>query len=204
MANEPITIRSYRRIFHVDRRLYKIEDWTIPVPGGVPLLAVAYFAVTLLAVLIAGVIPGLGDLLGLLSPPLRYVVLPLAVAVLGTQVAPDGRKAHRFAVDWIALRLRRRRRSAGRPVGLDDEPHAWEATLPVAPDAHSATLHRARVQGPALVRFSRDVEVTQPRRRARALRVRPMRTHRGGRPARTRLDDTVALDDGQRLEIAPR
>lgn len=202
MADEPTIIRSYRRIFHVDRRLYKIQEWTIPVPGGIPLLAVGYFAVTLLAVLIIGVIPGLGELMALLSPPLRYVVLPLAVAVLGTQVAPDGRKAHRFAGGWLALRVRRRRRSAGRAVALDQEPHPWQATLAVARDAHGPQLRAARISGPAIVRFSDDVEVTRPRRHG-PLRVRPLRPT-ARRPARVTIEDCVELDGDQRLEVRPR
>lgn len=203
MADAPITIRSYRRIFHVDRRLYRIQDWTIPVPGGVPLLAVAYFAATLIAVLIAGALPGLEQLVGLLNPPLRYVVLPLAVAVLGTQIAPDGRKAHRFAADWLALRARRRRRSAGRAIALEDEPHEWQATLAVGPDGQGAQLTPGRVVGPATVHFATDVEVTQPRRGRGAVRVRAPRPA-SRRRARTHLDDLVDLADGQRLEITPR
>ena len=66
--------------------------------------------------------PGSASWSGVLSPPLRYVVVPLAVAVLGTQAAPDGRAAHRFALDWLRLRLRARRRSAGRVVPLEGEP----------------------------------------------------------------------------------
>src|SRR3954470_24270675 len=101
-----MVIRSYRRVFEVDRRIYRVDRWALPVPGGVPLRAVGYFAVAVLAVVILGKLPGTGELIGRLSPPLRYVVLPLAVAVLGTQVAPDGRTAHRFAADWLRFKLR--------------------------------------------------------------------------------------------------
>jgi hypothetical protein len=113
---ERVVIRSYRRVFQVDRRIYRVDRWALPVPGGVPLRAVGYFAAT---VLLAAVLP-----LGILSPPLRYVVVPLAVAVLGTQAAPDGRTAHRFAWDWLRFRLRAHRR------------------------------HRACVRGPARVTFN--------------------------------------------------
>src|SRR5919109_1037973 len=109
-----VVIRSYRRVFEVDRRIYRVDRWALPVPGGVPLRAVGYFAATVLAVVILDGLPLTGELLAMLSPPLRYVVLPLAVAVLGTQAAPDGRTAHRFAADWLRLRGRARRRCAGR------------------------------------------------------------------------------------------
>ena len=53
------------------------------------------------------------------------MVVPLAVAVLGTQAAPDGRVAHRFAWDWLCLRMRTRRRSAAATVPLEGEAVAW-------------------------------------------------------------------------------
>src|SRR4051794_41950914 len=111
---ERVVIRSYRRVFEVDRRIYRVDRWALPVPGGVPLRALGYFAATALLMVL------LGDLVSFLSPPLRFVVVPLAVAVLGTQAAPDGRTAHRFAWDWLCFRLRARRRSAGRVLRLED------------------------------------------------------------------------------------
>src|SRR5437763_856897 len=147
-------IRSYRRVFEVDRRIYRVDRWALPVPGGVPLRAVGYFAATLLAVVIAGALPATGELVGAVSAPIRFVVVPLAVAVLGTQAAPDGRTAHRFALDWLRLRWRARRRSAGRVVSIEGEPIAWHADLPVRWDANAAELQPARVRGPARVTFA--------------------------------------------------
>ena len=118
---ERLVVRSYRRVFQVDRRIYRVDRWVLPVPGGVPLRGMAYFAVALLAVVVAGRLPGVGDLICQLAAPLRYVVVPMAVALLGTQAAPDGRVAHRFAWDWLCLRMRTRRRSAGRTVPLERE-----------------------------------------------------------------------------------
>ena len=73
-----VIIRSYRRVFEVDRRIYRVDRWALPVPGGVPLRAVGYFAAAVLAIVIASGLPGVGELIGMVSPPLRYVVLPLA------------------------------------------------------------------------------------------------------------------------------
>ena len=92
-----MVIRSYRRVFEVDRRIYRVDRWALPVPGGVPLRAVGYFAATLLLVIVTGALPGVGALIADVSAPLRFVIAPLAVAVLATQAAPDGRAAHRFA-----------------------------------------------------------------------------------------------------------
>src|SRR3954466_640751 len=143
-----VMIRSYRRVFEVDRRIYRVDRWALPVPGGVPLRAVGYFAGSLLLVVL------LGELVAFLSPPLRYVVVPLAVAVLGTQAAPDGRTAHRFAWEWLRFRCRAHRRSAGRVVRPEDEPVRWDGDLAVRWDADGAELHHARVRGPARVTFN--------------------------------------------------
>src|SRR3954470_2380256 len=149
-----MVIRSYRRVFEVDRRIYRVDRWALPVPGGVPLRAVGYFTATVLAVLIFGGLPLTGELVGMLAPPLRYVVVPLAIAVFGTQVAPDGRTAHRFALDWLRCRWRARRLAAGRVVRLEDEPVRWDGELAVRWDADGSELHRGRVKGPARVTFN--------------------------------------------------
>jgi hypothetical protein len=41
---DSLTIRSYRRVFEVDRRIYRVDRWALPVPGGVPLRGMGYFA----------------------------------------------------------------------------------------------------------------------------------------------------------------
>lgn len=150
-----MVIRSYRRVFQVDRRIYRVDRWALPVPGGVPLRAVGYFIAALLLVLLLGRVPGFTEI----SAPIRFVVLPLAVAVLGTQAAPDGRVAHRFALDWVRLRWRARRRSAGRPMALEGEPIPWHGELPVRWDGDGAQLHAGRVRGPARITFGVPVEV---------------------------------------------
>src|SRR3954449_8997270 len=142
---EPLIVRSYRRVFRVDRRGYRVDRWALPVPGGVPRRGAGYFSATLVLVLIAGALPGLGAVVQELTPPLRFVVLPLAAAMLGTQAAPDGRVAHRFARDWLAFRVRARRRCAGRPVALEGEVTPLGGMVSATWDAHSPRLRRARV-----------------------------------------------------------
>jgi hypothetical protein len=187
-----LIIRSYRRVFEVDRRIYRVDRWALPVPGGVPLRGVGYFAATLALVVVLGALPAIGELLAALSPPLRYVLLPLAVAVLGTQAAPDGRAAHRFAWEWLRLRLRARRRCAGRVVALEGEPTSWSGVLAVRWDGHGPRLHRGRVRGPA--RITVNVPVCLAQRGGRLV----ARAERGECAAQP-----VVLCGGTVLEIAP-
>jgi TcpE family len=189
---ERFVIRSYRRVFEVDRRIYRIDRWTLPVPGGVPLRGLGYFTAGVLAIIAADRLPGVGALVDAVSPPLRYVILPLLVAMVATQAAPDGRAAHRFAWDWLRLRLRARRRCAGRVVPLEGETVAWHGRLGVAWDRHGAELHRARVRGPVRVTFTVPVRLDG---RGRRLIARPAPDERG--PA------TVVLCGDAVLEVRP-
>src|SRR3954453_8330524 len=104
--------------------------------------------------ILLSVLPATGGLFGAISAPLRYVIIPLAVAVLGSQAAPDGRAAHRFAADWAALKLRARRHSAGRVMPLEDDPVLWHGDLGVTWDEHGTQVARGRVVGPARITFN--------------------------------------------------
>jgi len=50
--DESAPIRNYQRIFRPDHRIYAIDGKSIPVPGGVPIAWLAYFAATLLTVIV--------------------------------------------------------------------------------------------------------------------------------------------------------
>ncbi len=189
MADQMI-VRSYRRVFRIDRRIYRVDRWMLPVPGGVPLRGVGYFAVALAAILVLETLPVVGDALGAITAPLRYVVAPLAVAVLGAQVSPDGRSAHRFAAGWLGLRLRARRRSAGRCAPREGERVRWDGVIATSGDEHSPVLRAGRVEGPAIVTFGVPVDVVLDRRGRRTARP-------DGEVA------AVSLAVGERLEVRP-
>ena len=187
---ERLIVRSYRRVFRIDRRIYRVDRWVLPIPGGVPLRGVCYFAAALGLVLLAGTLPALELLVGALSPPLRYVVVPLAVAVLAMQASPDGRPAHRFAADWLRLRLRSRRQSAGRRVPVEGEPVPWAGSVATVWDQQGPKLQPARVRGPVRVTFAAPVELDHGRGRLIA------RTRADGRRG-----DAVVLGAGELLEV---
>lgn len=122
------------------------------------------------------------------------MVLPAAVASLATQATPDGRRADRFALSWLAIRLSPRRRSLGRALPATDRPHLLGGELWVAPDERGPRLRRARVRGPALIFFSTAVELRRSGFGKRRLRARPT-----GGEARERL----ALGAREVLELRP-
>jgi hypothetical protein len=135
-----------------------------------------------------------GWALGLLDWPLRLIVIPAAVATLATQATPDGRRADRFALSWLAIRLAPLRRSLGRALPATGRWHRLGGEVWVAPDERSARLRRARVRGPALLFFATPVGLRLLGRGGRRLRA-----WAGGEPGTSRL----ALEAGQVLEVRP-
>jgi TcpE family len=198
--SDKLVVRSYRRVFRLDRRIYRVDRFLIPVPGGVPLVGVLWFLGALLFVLLARLLPGLGAVLALLSPPLRYLILPAAIAVLATQLAPDGRSGPRFALTWLSHHTRARRRSAGRPVRRENEQTLHASTVRCRPDEHAPELRRAGVRGPARVTFRDNVLVMRGRRGITRVRPAARATRRNGRGRLTRELEVAA---NERLEIRP-
>jgi len=191
-----VTVRSYQRVFRVDRRIHQIDRWVLPIPGGLPLRTLGYFVGTLLAILILDGLPLVGDLIGALSPPMRYVLIPAAVAALGSQIAPDGRSAHRYALTWLAFGLRARRRSAGHAVPLEDEPVPFGGTLALRGDERWAGLAPARVRGPARIDFPTPMAL---RRRRNGWQASPVERER--RRAPDTVADALDLEQGEVLEV---
>lgn len=192
-----VTVRSYRRVFDVDRRIHRVDRWVLPIPGGLPLRTLGYFVGTLLVILVVDGFPLIGDLIGALSPPMRYVLIPGAVAALGSQVAPDGRSAHRYALTWLGFHLRPRRRSAGRAVPLEGELVPSGGEVAMRADETSPLARRARVYGPARVDLAEPMALRQTRNGWEA-----RSTGDAGRGATT-VSDAVDLEPGEVLEVRP-
>lgn len=142
-----------------------------------------------------------GFLLGLFDWPLRLVVVPIAVATLATQATPDGRRADRFALSWLALRLAPRRRSLGRGLPSAGTRQLCDgAGLWVAPDEHTPELRRCRIRGGATVAFAAEVRVRRGGLRQRRLIARPAR----GRSRQGELEARrIAVGAEEILEVRP-
>ena len=155
-------------------------------------------AVAALGALAATEMGGLA--LGLLDWPLRLVVIPAAVATLATQATPDGRRADRFALSWLAVHLAPLRRSLGRALPALGRAHLLGGELWVAPDERSPRLRRGRVRGPALVFFSSAIAVRGSgwRRRRQVAQALGRRARRGEASA-----CRLALGEGEVLEVRP-
>ena len=147
-------IRSYRAVFDLERRIYRIDRLRLN-PAGVPVRGIVYFLVLLAAILIWASVPPLRTLTGALPWYLIYVALPSASAALLTVIRIDGRPAHLAAQALLRHRIEPRR-SVGlcaRWVGPGTEPGArWRPQeILLLPDGSDARMRRLRYTGPGAV-----------------------------------------------------
>jgi hypothetical protein len=185
-----VQIRSHRNCFKLERRIHKIDRWRIPLPFGIPLRGLGYAIATALAMLVLGRLPGLGLALKPVTPVVRFVVVPIAVAYVLTRWELDGRPAHAMLRSWALMGLRSRRLVAWRPAPPPGK--VALAAVTVAADERGARLRPAVTHGPArvLIRYP-----FRARARGRTLLIDPER----GAP-RWRGKE-IHLRDGQRAVI---
>jgi hypothetical protein len=142
-------IRSYRRVFELERRLYRVDRLRLN-PGGVPIRGVVYFLALLAACLIVGVVPLLGAAARALPWYLRDVALPGATAVVLCVIRVEGRPFHLAAHAVVRYRLGPRHLAGVRPCRPRDD-RWWPDDILVLPDGSDARMRRLRYCGPGAV-----------------------------------------------------
>ncbi len=103
-----IEIRSYRAVFDLERRIYRVDQLRLN-PGGIPVRGVVYFLAILLATLIAGGLPLVGEAIGALPWYLRDLALPVASATRAERDPHRGPAVSPGGVCAVALRAEPRR-----------------------------------------------------------------------------------------------
>jgi len=152
-------IRSYRRVFELERRIYRIDRLRLN-PSGVPLRGVAYFLGILALGLAIGQLPVLGAVLGVLPWYLGQLLLPACCAALLTVIAVEGRPFHLAVVALLRHRLGPRRvggfRRCPRP-GTRWRP----APILLIPDGSERRVRRFRYRGPGAIRIGVEHEMQE-------------------------------------------
>ena len=153
VSSRGIQLRGYRRVFRIERRLFRFDRWRIPYPHGVPLRGIGYFFVLELCALAASRLPLLGAFVALWSPAIPYLTLPALGAFVAMQVRIDGRPPHHVLVGLVRFWA-----SARCLAGLERCPRPGERVLPleeatVAYDARESFPVKGRIRGPATVVF---------------------------------------------------
>jgi hypothetical protein len=200
----PVEIRSYRTVFELERRLYRIDRLRLP-PGGIPMRGVLYgLALSVVAVLTSR-LPLIDVLAAVVPWYLRDVALPIAVAALLALLRLEGRPfhlavralvRHRFGPKWW-----RSLRPAPSPAGV------WRPdALLMFPDGSEGRWRAFAFEGPGavLVAGAHDCRGRPGGPFGAVLRrphvtLRERSTREAVAPRRV-----IALNPGARMRIRPR
>jgi hypothetical protein len=167
-----IEIRSYRAVFDLERRIYRVDRLRLN-PGGVPVRGVVYWLAILACFVLAGALPLLGGAVRALPWYVRELLLPVASAALLTALQLEGRPFHLAAAALLRHILEPRRLAglrpasdehAGRRAGLRPAGRSpvgmWRpGKLLMLPDDSGAPPRRLRYSGPGAVRVSASRQV---------------------------------------------
>jgi hypothetical protein len=151
-------IHSYRRVFDLERRLYRVDRLRLN-PGGVPVRGIVYLLVLLGACVITASLPVLGAVERALPWYLSYVVLPGASATVLSVIRVEGRPFHLAARSLVGFRLGARWLAGMRscmPPGARWQP----PEIVLLPDGSDGRMRRLRFTGPGAVLVAVEHERT--------------------------------------------
>ena len=150
---EQIEIRSFRAVFALERRIYRIDTLALN-PSGVPLRGVAWALALVVAALLAGALPPTCWLDPLAPWYVRDIGLPLGAAWLCASIRIDGRPLHAAARSCAGHLLGARTLHAlCRPARGESR---WEPPpILCIPDGSDARFRALRYRGPGAVQIAR-------------------------------------------------
>lgn len=160
-------------------------------PYGIPLVALGYWAAVMVAFLLVGALPLVGQVLAALPWPVRLILLPGLVTRALCHQRADGRPAHEAMTAYLAFTV-----SAKHLVGLAPAPHhdSWLGSVAIAADEYSEHCPRGILRGPCTVVLRRPARLEV---RTRAVSLTPL-DHDG----ELRQPHEVTLPAGTRMEVA--
>lgn len=161
VEHSPKVVRSYRLVFRRRWRIFRLQNWRIPLPGGLELRALGYWLCALVAIAALGRLPLVGALVAAAPASLRFVALPIAAAWALSKWEIDGRSPHRALFGILAWRLRPRILAGLRRCPAQGSVPSALEYLVVAPDLRGASYPRGRLLGPAkvLLRYPATVKL---------------------------------------------
>jgi len=192
----PIEIRSYRAVFELERRIYRVDRLRLN-PSGIPIRGVAYCVALLGAAAGLGHVPLAGSVIGILPWYLRYLLVPVGGAAVMAMVSVEGRPFHRAAMALARYLLAPRRLVGMQRCSPTAAVTRWQPPeLLILPDGSDHHLRRLRFTGPGAVLVAVvHAGAVRHRRGAPRLSMRPLP---GRRPLRGGVLEVAA---GVRLDV---
>jgi hypothetical protein len=170
-------IRSYRAVFDLERRIYRIDRLRLN-PGGIPVRGAVYCLAILAALALAGALPLLGAVVRALPWYLRDLALPAGSAAVLTMIRIEGRPFHLAAAALLRhaagphnlAGLLAAPRSADLRAAGGARGRGWRPEdLLILPDGSDARSRRLRYSGPGAVRVTAGKQVIALERGAELL-----------------------------------
>ncbi|HEY7966960.1 MAG TPA: hypothetical protein VID68_08030 [Solirubrobacteraceae bacterium] len=191
-----IEVRSFRSVFALERRIYRIDTLRLN-PGGIPLRGIGYAAALIVAALIAGATPPTAWLDPFVPWYVRDVGAPLATAVALGAIRVDGRPFHSAAGSLVEHTLAPRSLNALTPQCRSRARWRPPSVL-LLPDGSDPGFRRFRYRGPGAVLVSRPHVLMERRRCRRAdVTLHPL-------PGGAGNVQVIELADGGLLDVRPR
>lgn len=167
-------VRSYRRVFDLERRIYSIDSLRLN-PCGVPVRGVVYF----MALLVCGVtivhLPLIGLVAHVLPWYMRYLALPGISAMVLCMLRLEGRTFHLAAMALLRFSIGPRRLRGFRGCAARGE-RWWPEDVLMVPDGSDPRMREMRYTGPGAVLVATAHERSGRLERGRSTeRVRPGR-----------------------------
>jgi hypothetical protein len=148
-VTQPLEIRSFRSVFALERRIYRIDTLRLN-PSGVPLRGIVYAGALVAIALVAGALPPTDWLDPLVPWYARDIGLPLAAATLLAAARIEGRPFHLAAVAMLGHALGPRHLHSLAPRGAHGA--LWRPPeVLLIPDGSDACFRRLRYRGPGAV-----------------------------------------------------
>lgn len=179
-SSEAVEIRSYRKVFDLERRIYRIDRLRLN-PSGVPVRGVAYFLLALVAMLALGALPLTRLVTHVLPWYIRDLGIPACLAAVMGIIRVEGRPFHIAAMSLARFTASPKHLSGLRPC----EPHGrrwYLSELLFLPDGSDAQLRSMRFTGPGAalinVPHERALWHATVTRRSPRLTLRPLAAQR--------------------------
>ena len=190
-------VRSYRRVFDLERRIYRVDRLRLN-PSGVPLRGIVYFLALAAVTSLTARLPGVGAIVGALRWYVRDLALPGVLAALLAVVRIDGRPFHLAA--RAVVRFHARPRAHTRACCGGGRAGVWlPPALLMIPDGSDPRIRRFRYTGPGVARLG----VAHERRERGAFGRVPLREHviirAATRSGIRTCGDVIVLGKGTRL-----
>ena len=190
-------VRSYRCVFDLERRIYRVDRFRLN-PSGVPLRGVVYFLALAGATSLAARLPVAGAIVGALPWYMRDLALPGVIAALLAVVQLDGRPFHLAA--RAVVRLHARPRTHARLCFAGGRAGVWlPPPLLMIPDGSDPRIRRFRYTGPGVARLRVAHECRVRGVLARMVSREHVTVRAGTRAAARASGDLIVLGKGTRL-----